>query len=215
MNSKLGSAQLPLLPVVLVLGLENCGSQARLKFHEESPAIEEFLAYISRYLNSLRTPYQRLIKLVRKMSNKLRKQNFIDNHVQGSLVRRILMHWAIFFVVTCMLVGVLNALSGDPSLPFMEKLWGSSGELGLVAISMIVLFPVFALDTVRFSNRFVGPISRLRRSLRELGETNTTEKIQFRDNDFWAEMAEEFNTVVDMVEDKRQTATPQEETVSA
>ncbi len=129
------------------------------------------------------------------MTGKQRKQNFIDTHVQGSLVRRILVHWCIFFFVTCVLVAVLNALSGDPSLPFAEKVVGETGTLVIVAVSMLVLFPAFALDTIRFSNRFVGPISRLRRSLRELRDNKTTRRIKFRDNDFWAEMANEFNDV--------------------
>lgn len=99
-----------------------------------------------------------------------------------------------------MLVAVMNGLSGDPSLPFAQKLWGESGTLGIVAVAMLVLFPAFALDSVRFSNRFVGPISRLRRGLRELAENKTTETIRFRDDDFWAEMADEFNKVVETVQ---------------
>lgn len=148
------------------------------------------------------------------MSDTKRTQNFIDTHVQGALVRRILMHWCIFFFVTCMLVAVLNGLAGDPSLPFAEKLWGESGTLGLVAISMLVLFPAFALDTIRFSNRFVGPISRLRRSLRELSENKTAKRIQFRGNDFWAEMADEFNDVVELVEGETSSNRQDEETAS-
>lgn len=148
------------------------------------------------------------------MSDKKRTQNFIDTHVQGALVRRILMHWCIFFFVTCMLVAVLNGLAGDPSLPFSEKIWGESGTLGLVAVSMLVLFPAFALDTIRFSNRFVGPISRLRRSLRELSQNKTAKKIQFRDNDFWAEMANEFNDVVELVNGEQAAADTTKETTA-
>lgn len=148
------------------------------------------------------------------MSDTKRTQNFIDTHVQGALVRRILMHWSIFFFVTCMLVAVLNGLAGDPSLPFSAKIWGESGTLGLVAVSMLVLFPAFALDTIRFSNRFVGPISRLRRSLRELSQNKKVEKIQFRDNDFWSEMAKEFNDVVELVQKEQASGNPVKETTT-
>lgn len=147
--------------------------------------------------------------------NKKRKQNFIDTHVQGALVRRILFHWCLFFFVTCMLVAVLNALSGDPSLSLADRIWGETGTLGIVAVAMMVLFPAFALDTIRFSNRFVGPISRLRRSLRELRSNGTAEKIKFRDNDFWVEMANEFNQVVDLVSEKKDANADQDETVAS
>ena len=72
---------------------------------------------------------------------------------------------------------------------------------------MLCLFPAFALDTVRFSNRFVGPITRVRRCLRELGTTGETERITFRDDDFWAEMAEEFNAVTDRLKRAEQGET--------
>jgi len=64
---------------------------------------------------------------------------------------------------------------------------------------MLALFPAFMLDTIRFSNRFVGPIARVRRHLRQLGEGNT-ERCSFRDNDFWSELANEFNSVAERVE---------------
>ena len=53
------------------------------------------------------------------------------------------------------------------------------------------------LDTIRFSNRFVGPVTRLRRAMRSLGTTDDVAPLQFRDNDFWAEAADEFNNVLE------------------
>ena len=72
-------------------------------------------------------------------------------------------------------------------------------EFTFMGIVMLALFPAFMLDTIRFSNRFVGPIARVRRHLRQLGAGNT-ERCQFRNNDFWAELAEEYNVVADRVE---------------
>jgi aconitase B len=58
---------------------------------------------------------------------------------------------------------------------------------------MLTLMPAFLLDVVRFSNRFAGPIVRLRRFLRELGENGEVPPLKFRDDDFWMEIAKEFN----------------------
>ena len=132
------------------------------------------------------------------MANK-RKQTFVDSHVQGRLVRRIMLHWCIFFAITCVLFAVMNALGGDPSLSLWERVWGDTSTMVMAGLVILCLFPAFALDTVRFSNRFVGPVSRLRSSLRELGETGNAEKIKFRGNDFWTEMADAFNQVADRV----------------
>ena len=129
-----------------------------------------------------------------------RKKTFVDSHVQGRLIRRILIHWCIFFTVTCVLFAVMNALGGDPSLSIWERVVGDTSSMIMAGLVILCLFPAFAMDTVRFSNRFVGPISRLRASMRELGESGTTEKIKFRGDDFWTEMADSFNNVVDRVE---------------
>ncbi len=144
------------------------------------------------------------------MKNRKRKQNFVDSHVQGALIRRIIIHWALFFGITILLIAAMNALGSDPSLSMSERIWnggsGGASTLLLFALVTLCLFPAFILDTIRFSNRFVGPITRVRRSLRELGDTGQTERIKFRDNDFWAEMAREFNTVADLVEQKSTVA---------
>lgn len=146
------------------------------------------------------------------MKKRNRKQTFVDSHVQGALIRRILVHWLLFFGITAMLIVAMNALGADPSLSLVERITsGGSGNMFLFALVMLCLFPAFALDTIRFSNRFVGPITRVRRCLRELGTTGETERITFRDNDFWAEMAKEFNAVADRVRNAEQGNTTESE----
>ena len=132
------------------------------------------------------------------MSQKLRKQNYIDSHVQGALLRRIFVHWLSFFFVTALAIISLQALLGDPELPISQRVQLETSEFMFMAIIMAALFPAFMLDTIRFSNRFVGPIARLRRFLRDL-KTGKTDHCAFRDNDFWNEMAHEFNDVADLV----------------
>ena len=132
--------------------------------------------------------------------NRKRKQKYVDTNVQGALLRRIVLHWLSFFFVTGLTVVLMRSLIGDMNLTFMDNVKNSLGEFSLIAVVLICLFPVFMLDTVRFSNRFVGPIGRLRRHLSELGSEKTTKRCSFRDNDFWSGMADEFNKVVDLVE---------------
>jgi hypothetical protein len=49
------------------------------------------------------------------------------------------------------------------------------------------------VDTLRLTNRFVGPIYSLRRALREAAEGNVSRPLQFRDDDFWRDVADDFN----------------------
>ncbi|MFN5709871.1 MAG: hypothetical protein ACK48X_17590, partial [Planctomycetota bacterium] len=48
-------------------------------------------------------------------------------------------------------------------------------------------------DIIRFSNRFAGPMVRLRRFMKELGEVGDAPPLKFRDDDFWSELAKDFN----------------------
>jgi len=124
-----------------------------------------------------------------------RKQTYIDAAVQGQLVRRILLHWLVFcLVIILVAVFALMAL-GDVEKTITERVSQSFGQLMLLGIVMISLLPAFMLDTIRFSNRFVGPIARLRSSLRALAQGNSQQTLRFRGNDFWSDAAEEFNNV--------------------
>lgn len=131
------------------------------------------------------------------MSELKRKQNFVDSSVQGGLVRRIFFHWLVFFFVTALAVLLLKTLLGDPSLPFAARFQAEVREFTLLGIVFVAIFPAFMLDTIRFSNRFVGPIHRLRRHLIELGADGETSEIKFRDHDFWQGLAGEFKIVQD------------------
>ncbi len=124
-----------------------------------------------------------------------RKQNFIDSGVQGGLIRRIFVHWLAFFLVTVLTVMTLKTLLGEPSLTLAERFQDEMGDFTVLLIIFLAVFPAFMLDTIRFSNRFVGPITRLRRHLNELSQNGETSDISFRNNDFWQAVASEFNEV--------------------
>jgi len=121
------------------------------------------------------------------MSKHLRKQNFVDSTVQGALLRRIVMHWVMYFIVAGIAIVLLQAMLGGPDgKPMLER----------------VISEIREFTTVRFSNRFVGPVGRLRRYLRQLGADGNTERLSFRGGDFWSEMAEEFNVVAAKIEEQ-------------
>lgn len=131
-----------------------------------------------------------------------RKQNFVDSHVQGALLRRICSHWLVFFFVSALAVILMQTLLGDPAKSLVQRLRLETGEFTVIAIVMICLFPAFMLDTIRFSNRFVGPIGRLRRLLRQLRD-GQTDHCKFRSDDFWAQLAQEYNAVADLVQSQK------------
>ncbi len=142
-----------------------------------------------------------------------RKLNYIDGSVQGSLVRRIMLHWLSFLAIASFSFILLQALLGNPDLPLTDRIAKTVSEFALLGVLMLAILPAFVLDTIRFSNRFVGPIARLRRAFRELNEFGHCEPIKFRGNDFWQEVADEFNSIAARVHEP--AVTNKDQNVSA
>ncbi|MEO0529513.1 MAG: hypothetical protein AAF266_02935 [Planctomycetota bacterium] len=125
-----------------------------------------------------------------------RKSEFIDPEVQGALARRISVHWLLYTLVASGLVVGLKWMT-NPFTPLTDHVvqaWWTYGPLLLV---LVCLAPIFVFDAVKLSNRFTGPVLRLRNATRQLAAGERPGRIQLRDGDFWKELAEDFNRVVD------------------
>ncbi len=132
------------------------------------------------------------------MAHPERKKTFVDPKVQGALVRRLVIHWLSFLLVASLVAFSLQVLS-NPLRPFGEhfqQLWWTHGPFLLV---MVFLLPVFVLDTIKMSHRFVGPIYRLRQVILEIAQGDPAPRLKFRDFDFWQGLAEDFNRMVDQL----------------
>jgi hypothetical protein len=135
------------------------------------------------------------------MSVPERKQTYVDPQVQGTLVRRLILHWLGFFITASLVTFVLQVLS-NPLIPIsahFEELWWTQGPFLLV---MIFLLPMFVLDTIKLSNRFVGPIYRLRRTIQDVAAGGVPRKLKFRDFDFWQVLADDYNKMLDRLASK-------------
>ena len=138
------------------------------------------------------------------MSRPNRKKKFVDPQVQGTLIRRLVLHWASFFIVTALVAFCLQVLT-NPFRPFsahLQQLWWTHGPFLLV---MLFLLPVFVLDTIKFSHRFAGPIYRLRQTIRNIAAGDPPPRLKFRDFDFWQGMAEDFNLMVDRLKSQEES----------
>ena len=67
-----------------------------------------------------------------------------------------------------------------------------------------LLIPVFLRDTLRLSNRFAGPMFRLRQAIECLSAGKENRPLKFRKKDFWQPVADKFNLVINEVEALRQ-----------
>ena len=125
----------------------------------------------------------------------LRKHLFVDPKVQGALVLRAMLYWVTCLITVTLMLLCWRIVTG-PARVFYTHFNDMWFFYGPAVIASFLLLPLVIVDVLRFSNRFTGPVLRLRRGMRALARGERTEPIEFRDSDFWHEFAEEFNAVL-------------------
>jgi len=130
------------------------------------------------------------------MSQQNRKKTYVDPQVQGALVRRLVLHWLAFLLVSGLVAFSLQVLS-DPFKSIGEHTLATWWTHGPFLLVMLLILPVFVLDTIKLSHRFAGPVYRLRQSIRSIADGEPPRPLKFRDFDFWHGLADDFNRMID------------------
>jgi hypothetical protein len=119
---------------------------------------------------------------------------FIDRKVQGTLLARTAIYWMFcLFSISLMLI-CWNAYTG-PSRRFVDLVADLFHRYGPCLVASLILLPIALMDVVRLSNRFVGPVMRMRGALQELAAGRPVKPLHFRDDDFWQDLAGDLNEI--------------------
>ena len=90
-----------------------------------------------------------------------RRKLFVDRAVQGSLLRRVALHWAFYFTGLVIVLGIFYVLKSlATSEPMSVNEFFQDHMITFTVL--LALVPVFLYDTLKLSHRFAGPIVRLR-----------------------------------------------------
>jgi hypothetical protein len=140
---------------------------------------------------------------------RMRKRLFVEPKVQGALVARVLLYWFVCLITVALMILCWNVVRTPRMFyTFFDDMWFRYAPALLASFALL---PMVIIDIVRLSNRFAGPLLRLRRSMRALARGEHVEPLHFRDGDFWQEFAEEFNAVVARLEREGRAAPPKQE----
>ena len=124
----------------------------------------------------------------------MRKQLFVDPRVQGALVGRVVLYWMVCLITLTLMILCWRIVTG-PARMFYTHFSDMWFFYGPAFVASLLLLPLVIIDILRLSNRFTGPLIRLRRAMRELTRGERVYPIEFRDGDFWQEFANEFNAL--------------------
>jgi hypothetical protein len=127
-----------------------------------------------------------------------RKRLFVDASVQGAFFLRIVFYWFSGLFAFSLLVLSLDALQ-EPGRPFLDQVRVSFllGRYAPEVIASLFILPLVLYDTLVLTNRFTGPVYRLRRAMRELAAGEHVAPLKFRKADFWQDLAQEFNAIAE------------------
>jgi hypothetical protein len=135
-----------------------------------------------------------------KPSAARRSKTFVDPEVQGGLIRKIVFHWMLLFVCNSVALMIWLRLFEQP-----DASWGQTFSdcvrrfLPFFVITM-ALIPAFVWDTLKLTHRFAGPVVRLRAALADASRGRSVPPLHFRSNDYWAEIADNFNALLARLE---------------
>lgn len=129
-----------------------------------------------------------------KSKLRLRSLLLIDPDIQWPILQRTALYTgscAVYFMVVlfCAESGKINHESPGKSL------WHCLDVIACWAPGLTMLAPIIAYDLLIFTNRFAGPMFRLRREMQRLIADESQTPIKLRDNDHWTDMADLFNEI--------------------
>lgn len=143
-----------------------------------------------------------------------RRLFWVDPKLQGGLVVRAIMHWAVYLLSIGVAL-VLGAAISDLQAPLSAVIqMVRNFLLPAVLISLCVL-PIIVLDTIRHSNRLVGAVGRFRHAMQRLADGESTSPLIVREGDYWKTMADQFNRIALRLEELEAASKAAHETTSS
>ncbi|MEX2170435.1 MAG: hypothetical protein WD851_14060 [Pirellulales bacterium] len=128
-----------------------------------------------------------------------RKRLFVDSPVQGRLLCRVVLYWCLAVAIMGTLAAVQVAIETRHA-PFSLVVNRTLLAFGPSLIAAVVMLPLILFDVLRFSNKFAGPMHRLRREMKRLAGGESCAPINFREGDFWYDLAEQFNRLAERLD---------------
>ena len=129
-------------------------------------------------------------------ANTKRRIALVDPEVQGGVLKKIAVHWIVFFICNALALTIWIRLFEQPDAGWGQTLADTMKRFLPFFIITMALIPAFVWDTLKLTNRFAGPILRLRSTLADASCGVAVKPLHFRTNDYWQEIASNLNTVL-------------------
>lgn len=131
--------------------------------------------------------------------NHQRKIILIDKEVQLRIAGRVIIYWCAAILFVILPLTFFKTFTVPGSL-FLNNLVEVGREHSPVFLIMLAFLPLAVYDSIKLSHKFTGPIYRLRKDLDRF-QNGEDVKFSFRKDDFWTDIPESINAIVDKIDD--------------
>jgi hypothetical protein len=129
-----------------------------------------------------------------------RKRVWVDPF-QTKLFIRVGVYWLIYTLTLFNLLFGWRLLREGPG-DIGQQLLATAYDNVPLFLCFVLVTPWIALDSVKFANRLVGPLYRFRKTIESVTANEAVSPIRLRKDDFLLEMQDEFNAMLEAVEQR-------------
>ena len=147
-----------------------------------------------------------------------RKKYFVNSRIQGRILTRLGMYWAIYHFSLWQSLFVFRyiqyrmaVMEGGESMSFVQlytQFWNDYSPLLSCAG---LLLPIFVWDLLKMTHRVAGPLVRFQNTLKRLEAGETVPPIKLREGDLLTEFQDAFNNFMKHYEELRAQAMQNQE----
>jgi hypothetical protein len=127
-------------------------------------------------------------------NHRAKRKKLLTDKVQVALMVRATSYW-LYCLLTLTLMTLCWRIANTEPQTFQSHVHALKRDFAPAAVSSLILLPIVLVDVLRFSNRFTGPMVRVRRMLKSMIEGDPVRPIAFREGDFWDDFALDINAV--------------------
>lgn len=148
------------------------------------------------------------------MAKRNRTRLYIDGNVQGTIIKRVILYWAAC-VAFMTLPLILGKVYEEPQVFILSQIGAVASRYWPVYLVMTCMLPFAITDSLRLSNKLVGPIIRIKSELQKVNQGMPFRSISLREDDFCHDLASEINQAYESMDDSRARKESSETVVSS
>lgn len=128
-----------------------------------------------------------------------RRKFRLDPLVQGEVARQCFYYWVGYLSAILLFLSAWIGVVNQPQS--FADFWHKLMMLGLpTLVGSALLLPLLFIHSARFSNRFSGPMYRIRKTLSALSRGETNEHLELRKDDYWEDLADDVERISQYIE---------------